>query len=313
MKVITQLDENPVIPNAVLTIGTFDGVHIGHQKIINQLNTLAKQNGGESVLFTFFPHPRMVIFPESHGLKLIQTQEEKLRKLSRMGLQNVIVYPFTKNFSRLSGTQFIRDFLVNKLNVKTIIIGYDHQFGRNREGTLDLLNELSPVYGFDVVEIEAQDIDDVNVSSTKIRNAISNGDIATANNYLGEPFQITGKVVHGKQIGRTIGFPTANIEIGDKLKLLPKFGSYAVQCFLEDGSKHLGMLNIGYRPTLESPDTVQIEAHLFDFQQDLYGQNIIISILAYIREEQKFEDLEQLQQQLQKDEIWVRTTITNLD
>jgi len=306
LKIIKNLDEIVSIPSPVLTIGTFDGVHIGHQRIINQLNEVGQVKDGESVLFTFYPHPRMVIFPENHGLKLIQTQEEKLQKLSRMGLQNVIVYPFTKDFSRLTGTQFVRDFLVNKLNVKTIVIGYDHQFGRNREGTLKLLHELSPVYGFDVIEIEAQDIDDVNVSSTKIRSAIAEGDIQTANSYLGEPFQINGKIIKGKQIGRKIGFPTANLSIENELKLLPKNGAYAVRCTLENGVMHFGLLNIGVRPTVSIHKNLSIEVHILDFSGDIYGQNLQVELLDFLRDEKKFLTLEELKTQITTDEELVR-------
>ena len=313
MKVFNDFDEIIKVPNAVLTIGTFDGVHIGHQKIIKQINELATKKDGESILFTFFPHPRMVIFPDNHGLKLIQTQDEKLRKLERMGLENVVVYPFTKEFSRLTGTQFVRDFLVNKLGVKTIVIGYDHQFGRNREGTLELLHELAPIYDFEVVEIEAQDIDDVNVSSTKIRTAIQEGDVKTAHLYLGEPFELNGKVVRGQQIGRKIGFPTANIEIGDSLKLLPKNGVYAVKCQLENSNDKIwGMLNIGCRPTVASKDEISIEVHLFDFEEDLYGQIIFVEFLDHVRDEVKFTDLEALKEQLKVDEKHVRHCIKSL-
>jgi riboflavin kinase/FMN adenylyltransferase len=306
LKIFKNLNEIVSIPSPVLTIGTFDGVHIGHQRIINQLNEVAQLKNGESVLFTFYPHPRMIIFPDNHGLKLIQTQEEKLQKLNRMGLQNVIVYPFTKEFSRLTGTQFVRDFLVNKLNVKTIVIGYDHQFGRNREGTLKLLHELSPVYGFDVIEIEAQDIDDVNVSSTKIRTAIAEGDIQTANSYLGEPFQINGKIIKGQQIGRKIGFPTANLSIDNDLKLLPKNGAYVVRCTMENGGVYYGMLNIGVRPTISNHEGLSIEVHLLDFEGDLYGQHLQVELLDFLREEKKFSTLEELTIQLTADEQLVR-------
>lgn len=206
MKIFQGFDEINNIPHPVLTIGTFDGVHLGHQKIIQQLNTVAKENGGESVLFTFYPHPRMVLFPDSHGLKLIQTQEEKLNKLKRMGLQNIVVYPFTKDFSRLPAPQFVRDFLVNKLKVKTLIIGYDHHFGKNREGNIHLLKELAPIYDFEVIEISAQDIDEVNVSSTKIRDAIKEGDIELANTYLGEDFEFNGVVIHGGNWAESLDF-----------------------------------------------------------------------------------------------------------
>lgn len=309
MNVFKGFDELAKIPNPILTIGTFDGVHLGHQKIIEKLNSVAKEQGGESVLFTFYPHPRMVLFPESHGLKLIQTQVEKLSKLERMGLQNVIVHPFTKTFSRLTATEFVRDYLVAKLNVKTIVIGYDHQFGKNREGTLSSLQELAPVYDFNVIEIAAQDIEDVNVSSTKIRKAIASGDISTANEFLGEPFEITGTVVHGEEVGRSIGFPTANIEIESELKLIPKNGVYAVRAVLEDKSEYFGLLNIGSRPSVNNEGVQTIEVHLLDFKGDLYNKCLTVKLISYIRAEEKFNSLEALKTQISKDETLVRTYI----
>ena len=213
MKIFQGFENIEAIPNPVLTIGTFDGVHIGHQKIINQLNKAAKEIGGESVLFTFYPHPRMVLYPENHGLKLIQTQMEKMDKLRRFGLKNVIVHPFTKNFSRLSALEFVRDYLVNQLHVKKLVIGYDHQFGKNREGSISFLREVQDTYGFEVIEIPAQEIDDVNISSTKIRNAILKGETNRVAKFLGEPYELYGRVVKGQALGRIIGFPTANIDI----------------------------------------------------------------------------------------------------
>lgn len=309
MNVFKGFDELAKIPNPILTIGTFDGVHLGHQKIIEKLNTVAAEQGGESVLFTFYPHPRMVLFPESHGLKLIQTQVEKLAKLERIGLQNVIVHPFTKEFSRLTATEFVRDYLVAKLNVKTIVIGYDHQFGKNREGTLSLLQELAPIYDFNVVEIAAQDIEDVNVSSTKIRKALASGDISTANEFLGEPFELSGTVVHGEEVGRSIGYPTANIEIESELKLIPKNGVYAVRAVLDDQSEYFGLLNIGSRPSVNDEGVQTIEVHLLDFDGDLYNKTLTVRLIAYIRAEERFTSLEALKAQISKDETLVRNHI----
>lgn len=309
MNVFKGFDELAKIPNPILTIGTFDGVHMGHQKIIEKLNTVAAEQGGESVLFTFYPHPRMVLFPESHGLKLIQTQVEKLAKLEHIGLQNIIVHPFTKEFSRLTATEFVRDYLVAKLNVKTIVIGYDHQFGKNREGTLSLLQELAPVYDFNVVEIAAQDIEDVNVSSTKIRKALASGDISTANEFLGEPFELSGTVVHGEEVGRSIGYPTANIEIESELKLIPKNGVYAVRAVLDDQSEYFGLLNIGSRPSVNDEGVQTIEVHLLDFDGDLYNKTLTVRLIAYIRAEERFTSLEALKAQISKDETLVRNYI----
>jgi riboflavin kinase/FMN adenylyltransferase len=306
VKVFNGFDSILEIKNPVLTIGTFDGVHIGHQKIIERLNEEAAKIDGESVLFTFYPHPRMVLFPDSHGLKLIQTQAEKIDKLRKCGLQNVIVFPFTKEFSRLTAIEFVRDYLVNRLNVKKLVIGYDHQFGKNREGSLEFLKEIADTYDYEVIEIPAQDIDEVNVSSTKIRNALLGGDIETANNYLGENFELTGTVVKGNQIGSQIGFPTANIQIDSELKLIPGNGVYAVYVRLEDGSLVNGMLNIGTRPTVTASDELRIEVHLFDTALNLYGQKLTVRFLKRVRDEIRFEDKESLINQLKNDEITVR-------
>lgn len=294
------------IKNPVLTIGTFDGVHIGHKKIIDQLNEEASKIGGESVLFTFFPHPRMVIFPESHGLKLIQTQEEKLEKLKEMGLQNVIVFPFTFEFSRLSALEFVRDMLVNQLHVKKLVIGYDHQFGKNREGSIHFLRDVAETYEFEVIEIPAQDIAAVHVSSTKIREALNNGDIEKANDYLGAPFQLSGTVVKGKQLGRTIGFPTANIQLANDLKLIPQNGVYAVKVFYQNEYLN-GMMNIGVRPTIEGKNDPTIEVHIFDFDQTIYGESLRVELYKKTRDEQKFNGIEALKNQLKLDEISIRT------
>lgn len=306
LKIFDSSTTKPVLKHPVITIGTFDGVHIGHQKIIDKLNKSAKEVNGESVLFTFFPHPRQVIFPDSNGIQLIQTQEEKLQKLARFGLQNVIVYPFTKEFSRTSATHFVRDYLVNELKAHKIVIGYNHQFGKNREGSLEQLRELAPLYHFEVEEIPAQEIDEVDVSSTKIRKALENGDIITANKYLNEPFQLNGTVVHGNAIGRTLGYPTANMLIEDNEKLIPKVGIYLVRCEAK-GEMYFGMLSIGYRPTIEQQTPVlTIEVAIFDFDQDIYGERICLELLEYTREELKFDSLESLRLQLVQDELHIR-------
>jgi riboflavin kinase/FMN adenylyltransferase len=294
------------IKNPVLTIGTFDGVHIGHKKIIDQLNAEATKIGGESVLFTFFPHPRMVIFPESHGLKLIQTQEEKLEKLKEMGLQNVIVFPFTFEFSRLTALEFVRDMLVNQLHVKKLVIGYDHQFGKNREGSIHFLRDVAETYEFEVIEIPAQDIAAVYVSSTKIREALLTGDIEKANDYLGAPFELIGKVVKGKQLGRTIGFPTANLKLANELKIIPQNGVYAVKVFYQENCFE-GMMNIGIRPTIESENDTTIEVHIFDFDQTIYGESLRVELYKKTRDEQKFNGIDALKNQLKSDEISIRT------
>ncbi len=298
------------IPNPVLTIGTFDGVHIGHQKIIKQLNEEAKKIGGESVLFTFFPHPRMVLSPESHGLKLIQSQEEKLEKLAHIGLQNCIVYPFTEEFAQLTANEFVRDFLVKQLKVKKLVIGYDHQFGKNREGSISYLKAVSKEFNFDVIEIPAQEIDEVNVSSTKIREAILKGEIELANEFLGAPFQLSGKVVKGKALGRTIGYPTANIEMNSDLKLIPANGVYAIKICIKE-IWYGAMLNIGFRPTISKENNQTIEAHIFDFSADIYGDNVTVQFLSKWREEMKFSGIDELKNQLKIDEETIRHIVAN--
>lgn len=296
------------IPNPVLTIGTFDGVHLGHQKIIEQLNREAEKIGGESVLFTFYPHPRMVLYPEDHGLQLIQTQVEKIDKLRRMGLQNVIIHPFSREFSRLSALEFVRDYLVNRLHVKKMVIGYDHQFGKNREGSIDFLKEVSGTYGFEVREILAQEIDEVNISSTKIRNALLAGDMELTTAYLGEPYEFFGKVIAGQAIGRELGYPTANIDIESEIKILPKSGVYAANILLPDGSVKEGMLNIGVRPSVGmATNKTCIEIHVLDFNGDLYGSHVTVQLLSRFRSEKKFDSLFELTEQLQQDEKDIRS------
>lgn len=297
------------IHHPVITIGTFDGVHIGHQKIINQLNEEAEKINGESVLFTFYPHPRMVLYPESHGIKLIQTQEEKLAKLEKMGLKNCIVFPFTFEFSRMTALEFVRDFLVNQLHVKKLVIGYDHQFGKNREGSLQFLKDICDTYEFEVIEIPAQDIDEVNVSSTKIREAILAGNIEKANDYLGDIFELTGTVVKGNQLGRTIGYPTANIVLNSDLKLIPGNGVYAVRMNVR-GTWFDGMMNIGTRPTVVSNGGRTIEVNIFDFEETIYDETVTVQFLSKWRDEQKFNGLEELKNQLKIDEETIRTVLS---
>lgn len=309
MKVFDGLLEGFDVKNPVVTIGTFDGVHLGHQKIIQQLNEEAKKQVGESVLFTFFPHPRLVLYPDSTGLKLLQTREEKIAKLERMGLQNIIMYPFTKEFSRLTAIEFVRDILVNQMKVQKLVIGYDHQFGKNREGGLEFLQSVSDTYGFEVLEIPAQEIDDVNVSSSKIRKALFAGDVETAKAYLLESYEMTGTVIAGNSLGRTIAYPTANLDLGTDLKLIPKNGVYAVRVLLADGVEKSGMMNIGVKPTVADSEAISLEVHIFDFQGDLYGQKLTVKFERFLRDELKFSDLQALQNQIQKDEALARNLL----
>jgi riboflavin kinase/FMN adenylyltransferase len=283
-----------------LTVGTFDGIHFGHQKIIDSLKSLANEEDGESVMLTFSPHPRLVLFPENNNLKLINTLDEKINRLESSGIDHLIIYPFTKDFSRISALEYVRDFLVKEIKVSTLIIGYDHQFGRNREGNFEYLKELSELYGFDVKEISAQDINDINVSSTKIRKAIELGDIPLANEYLGYTFPLIGKVIEGKKLGNTIGFPTANLLIEDKTKIIPKPGAYVVYVEV-DGNRYKAMLNIGKNPTIDESEQEKIEVNLFDFDENLYQKTIKVEFIERLRDEVKFDSLDALKNQLRLD------------
>jgi riboflavin kinase/FMN adenylyltransferase len=284
----------------IVTIGTFDGVHVGHQKILEKLISDAKKQRKKSVLLTFFPHPRMVLQKEVN-IELINTIQEKADLLENIGLDYLIIHPFSKEFSRLTALDFVRDILVNQLKTAKLVIGYDHHFGKNREGNINQLREYSSLYGFEIEEIPAQDIDDVSISSTKIRRALHEGNLKTANRFLGYHFSMNGKVVNGKQLGGKIGFPTANIDVKESYKLIPKTGVYVVQSVIEEATVK-GMMNIGYRPTVDGKHQT-IEVHFFDFDKDLYGQELRIELLYFLREEQKFDSVEMLIDQLKKDKL----------
>lgn len=306
MQIYQGLEKFKKIENAVVTTGTFDGVHIGHQTILNRLIEVSKKINGENVLLTFFPHPRMVLQPDS-DLKLINTIEEKTELLRQVGIDHLIIQPFNKAFSRITSVEFVRDILVNQIGTKKLVIGYDHHFGRNREGSFEHLKEYGPLYGFEVEEIPAQDIDNVNVSSTKIRNAISQGQIKTANEYLSYPFTLGGKVVHGAKIGRELGYPTANIEIENDYKLIPANGIYAIEIDWK-GERFKGMLNIGNRPTIEpNNDSITIEANIFDFNNNIYGDDLRITFIERIRGEKKFDSKADLIAEIAKDKVKVET------
>ena len=289
----------------VITIGTFDGVHIGHRKILKKLIKNARPKNLKSTVLTFFPHPRMVL-QKDNDIKLLNTIDEKVKILGELGIDYLIIHPFTKEFSRLSATEFVRDILVNSLKTKKIIIGYDHRFGRNRDANIKDLNAFGNTLDFEVEEIPAQEIDDVSVSSTKIRKALEEGQMEIANKYLGYPYMLTGTIKKGKGLGRQLYFPTANLHIEESYKLIPKNGVYVVQSKI-DGKIVFGMMNIGYNPTVSETENLtvrrqkSIEIHFFDFDQDLYGQKLQIDILARIRDEQKFESVEVLKNQLTKD------------
>ena len=283
----------------IVTIGTFDGVHIGHQKIIKRLVDIAHKKHLNSVVLTFFPHPRMVL-QNNNDIKLLNTIEERETILSDLGLDYLVVKTFTKEFANLSAEEFVKNILVDKLNAKHIIIGYDHRFGKGRSANIDDLKSFGKQYNFEVEEISVQDIEDVSVSSTKIRNALNDGEVITANTYLGYDFYITGKVAKGKGLGRKIGFPTANIEIAEDYKLIPKNGVYVIKTSIENKLVY-GMMNIGMNPTVNGTKKT-IEAHFFNFNNDIYNQTLKIEFVARLRDEQKFESVELLKKQLKLDE-----------
>lgn len=304
MKIYDNFNDFQPIPHAVVTIGTFDGVHLGHQKILNRLRVLADQSHGETVLITFWPHPRMVLRPDSHNIRLLSTFEEKSRLLEEFGVDHLVSIPFTKAFSETSSEEFIHHILIEKIRTKVLVIGYDHKFGKGREGGFEHLHANQEKYGFELEEIPREDIDSIGISSTKIRQALEMGDVVSANNFLGRPYTLRGKVIQGRQIGRSIGFPTANIEIADPNKLIPNDGAYIVQTSV-DGSTVNGMLNIGHRPTLSGLNKT-IEVHLFDFDRSIYGVDIDISFLEFLRPEMKFSGLPELTEQLNRDRIQAR-------
>jgi riboflavin kinase/FMN adenylyltransferase len=301
MKTYTDIQSFQPVKNAVVTIGTFDGVHIGHQKIISTLKEEAKAIGGETVILTFFPHPRMILHPEDQQLKLITTIAEKSELLEELGIDHLIITPFTRDFSNLSPEDYVKEILVKKIGTKKIIIGYDHRFGKNREGGIAQLEALAKVYDFEVAVIPEQDVKEVAVSSTKIRQALLDGDIATANAFLGHPFSLNGKVIRGDQIGRTMGYPTANLFIEENFKLIPADGIYAVKVKVGTGS-YQGMAYIGHRPTINGMSR-NIEVNIFDFDADIYGQYIRMDFLHFIRGDQKFNSLEELSLQLGLDKV----------
>lgn len=300
MKIYQSLEKFEGTKGSAVTIGTFDGVHLGHQKVIKQLKEAAKSINGESVIFTFYPHPRMVLNPDDDTLKLLSTEDEKRALLEKFGIDHLIVHPFTKEFSRITYTEYVRDILVNKLKVKKLIIGYNHHFGRNREGTFEQLEKLAPVYGFELEKISAQDIDHIEISSTKIRKALNEGDIHAANLFLGYAYSLSGTVVKGKGLGKGLGYPTANVMVDDKYKLIPANGVYAVTVNYS-GKSYNGMLSIGVNPTISMNGAKTIEVNIFDFEKDIYRENIRIFFKEKLRDEKRFDSMETLKKAIDKD------------
>lgn len=299
MKIYEGLENFERLSKAVVTAGTFDGVHLGHQTILERLRKVADSIGGETVLITFWPHPRLVLDPANATIELLTTFEEKAELLASKGLDHLIKIPFTKDFSETSSVDFIKNILVDAIGTKRLVIGYDHRFGHNREGSFESLRENASAYGFEVEEIPRQDLENVGISSSRIRRTLSNGEIHISNQYLGWQFKLTGKVVKGNSLGRQLGFPTANIEKNFAYKLVPSEGAYAVLVDFE-GVTYKGMLNIGRRPTI-SGQALTIEVHIFDFSETIYDREIDIRFVRQIRREIKFPDLEALSNQLAKD------------
>lgn len=318
MKVYRSLEEYKKGHNTVATIGTFDGVHNGHRKILQRVIDAAKVIDGESLMISFHPHPRLVLFPEDNPLRLLHTIEEKIALLEALGIDKVLLIPFTREFSRTSSESFIKDILVDTVGIKRIVIGYDHQFGKNRTGGLKELMEGGAVHGFAVEEIPAEQIDNANISSTKIRNALNAGDLDTANKFLGYQFQLRGTVVKGQQLGRTLGYPTANLTPTDKWKLIPGNGIYLVSVRIEQPAagqegRLWGLMSIGVRPTVGEGLKRTAEVFILDFEGDLYGKILTVNFIRKIRDEEKFNSLEELVQWMQRDEATGRQWIAEIE
>lgn len=299
MKIYYNIDDFVKLPNAVVTSGTFDGVHIGHQRILERLKEVADKSKGETVVITFWPHPRLVLYPEDNTLQILNTFEEKADLLKEQGIQHLLRIPFTKEFSQISSQEFVDYILVKRIGTKKLVIGYDHRFGKNREGSFEQLKLNGPKYGFDVEEIPRQEIDDIGVSSTKIRKALFEGDVETATHFLGRPYAMSGRIVKGDKLGRVLGFPTANIDIDSHHKLIPAEGIYAVTV-QHESTTFGGMLYIGNRPTVGGTKR-SIEVNIFDFDKEIYGENLTIKLVAPLRKDFHFADLEALKNQLEAD------------
>ena len=299
MKTFEHIEQCKNLKNPVLTLGMFDGIHIGHQAIIRQLNEIAKKENGESVLLTFEPHPRVVLGKGADDLQLLTTLDEKKELLEKSGLNNLILHPFTKEFAALSAEDFVKELLVHQIGIHTIIIGYDHHFGKNRQGNFEQLNELSKKFGFNCIKIEEIKSENLNISSTQIRKAILNGNIKKANLGLGRNYSHTGKLIHGDKLGRRLGFPTANLET-QTYKLIPGNGVYIVKVFLEN-EIFKGLLSIGTRPTVTNSNEKRVEVYLMDFDREIYGETLKIEVLHKIRDDMKFQSVEDLVQQMNLD------------
>lgn len=308
MRVFRDLANLPAFKNSVLTIGTFDGVHKGHQKLIERINDLAKQQKGETILITFHPHPRIVINPEDKSLRLLNTVEEKIALLEKYGVDNLVIVSFSREFSEQSAEDYIQNFLVKNFQPKSIVIGYDHKFGKNRSGNYHLLESMKDSFGYSMEEILKETLDDIAISSTKIRNSLLTGDVKLANELLGHTYTVSGTVVRGLQNGRKLGFPTANIQVTDEYKLIPQTGIYAVYVVVNQ-TRYKGMLSIGFNPTFEGK-VQTIEVNILDFNQDIYGNQLTLEFVEYLRNEKKFDSLADLILEMKNDEAKSRKILT---
>ena len=299
MKVYTEVSENIDAKNAVVTVGSFDGLHKGHIKILNEVKKTAARKNGNSFLITFEPHPRFVL-SKDFDMKLLTSLDEKKEILERAGIENLMVINFTKEFSQQTSDQFIKRFIVEKIGAVHMVIGHDHKFGKDRLGDVNILSQVGKLYNFDVTDVSAESLNGEIISSTKIRNALAEGNIEKANLFLERNYSFSGKVVIGAQRGRTLGFPTANIKLDEPRKAVPKNGVYVVKCYLKD-EEHIGIMNLGYRPTFENKHELVLEAHLLNFDRDIYGNEMKIEFLKRLRDEKKFESKEMLIHQIEID------------
>lgn len=299
MQVYHDIADFRPLSNAVVTSGTFDGVHLGHQKILSRLREAAQASGGETVVITFWPHPRMVVSNDSQNLRLLSTIDEKIELLRQNGVQHLVVVPFTREFSELTSDEFIQQILIDTIGTKKLVIGYDHHFGKNREGSFEYLQKNAHRFGFEIEEIPRQEIDHLTVSSTKIRQSLVEGNTSVANELLGRIYTFTGVIVKGRQLGRTIGYPTANVQVLESYKLIPADGVYAVRVHVR-GQWLKGVMSIGFRPTVNGIGRTQ-EVYIFDFQENIYGEKMTVENVAFIRPELKFDGLEALKKAIDDD------------
>ncbi len=308
MEIISDFKEGHFEGQGIVTIGTFDGVHLGHQKILKRLAEVKEKKGGKTIAFTFDPHPRKILFPNQNDLQLLNDLNEKTELLRKAGVDFTVVYPFTNEFSQIEPEKFIREILVEKLNTKILVIGYDHKFGKNRSGNIETFKNASKLFGFEVEEIPAQEINEINISSTKIRKALFEGDVKTAAQFLGFNYFLSGKVVHGKKLGRSIGIPTVNLKVENPDKLIPAKGVYCVGVEV-NVFKGFGMMNIGTNPTIDNTPELKLEVNIFNFEQNIYNKSVKIEFIERVRDEKKFNSIEELIEAIKNDEKFCKNLI----